>query len=469
MRFTPLSRGTSMPHARLLCLVLMSVVFCAHADDPEQFYANPERLDDFTSSLPRMGSTGGYHYEIIQGYAVMEGDILLGQVNAQGMIESALRARGLGRSDSFGRWPDGIVPYLAPTANSAIQRENIATAIEHWTDRTSITFIERTQSNADQYPNYLRFDSSNSCASYVGMQGGEQSILVSDACSIGSIIHEIGHALGLFHEHTRADRDNFVQIEWEEVVADKEINFNILNAGVENYGDYDYGSIMHYGEYFFSATGKRTIIVPDGVEIGQRIALSEKDARAIELMYATDLAIAQPSTRSADEGLEIDLAVSNQGQQGAQQLQLRIAIADDSEWKGVSRDSGWQCLSYETELRCTRPTMSEQTESRFSLLVDPASGSADDLSILLTSTTHDLNTQNNVFNDVYESLQETDAAETTQNVTPTNQTLNTPVVAAAQSGASAGEQRTVASAGAVNSIGLIALAMLGLLRRRRVA
>lgn len=458
-----------MPHARLLCLVLMSVVFCAHADDPEQFYANPERLDDFTSSLPRMGSTGGYHYEIIQGYAVMEGDILLGQVNAQGMIESALRARGLGRSDSFGRWPDGIVPYLAPTANSAIQRENIATAIEHWTDRTSITFIERTQSNADQYPNYLRFDSSNSCASYVGMQGGEQSILVSDACSIGSIIHEIGHALGLFHEHTRADRDNFVQIEWEEVVADKEINFNILNAGVENYGDYDYGSIMHYGEYFFSATGKRTIIVPDGVEIGQRIALSEKDARAIELMYATDLAIAQPSTRSADEGLEIDLAVSNQGQQGAQQLQLRIAIADDSEWKGVSRDSGWQCLSYETELRCTRPTMSEQTESRFSLLVDPASGSADDLSILLTSTTHDLNTQNNVFNDVYESLQETDAAETTQNVTPTNQTLNTPVVAAAQSGASAGEQRTVASAGAVNSIGLIALAMLGLLRRRRVA
>ncbi|MFK7854251.1 MAG: M12 family metallopeptidase [Granulosicoccus sp.] len=447
----------------------MSVTFCAQADDPELFHANPERLDDFTHSLPRVGSTGGFHYEIIQGYAVLEGDILLGQVNAQGMVESALRARGLGRSDSFGRWPDGIVPYLAPTTNSAMQRENIATAIQHWTDRTSITFVERTQSNADQYPNYLRFDSSNSCASYVGMQGGEQSILVSDACSIGSIIHEIGHALGLFHEHTRADRDNFVQIDWEQVVVDKEINFNILNAGVENYGDYDYGSIMHYGDYFFSATGKRTIIAPDGIEIGQRIALSEKDARAIELMYATDLAIAQPSIRTGDEGLEVDLTVSNQGQQGAQQLQMKIEIAEDSEWKGVSRDSGWQCLSYETELRCTRPTMSEQSESRFSLLVDPASGSAEDISILLTSTTHDLNTQNNVINDVYESLQETDAAESTDNVTPTNQSLNAPEIAAAQSGGSAGVERTMASAGGVNGIGLIVLAMFSLGWRRHGA
>jgi hypothetical protein len=351
-----------------------------------------------------------------------------------------------------------------------LQRENIALAIEHWEERTSITFVERTDDNKDQYPNYLRFDSSNSCASYVGMQGGEQSILVSDACSMGSIVHEIGHALGLFHEHTRPDRDNFVQIDWNQIVVNKEINFNILNAGVENYGPYDYGSIMHYGEYFFSNTGMKTIIAPDSVEIGQRIALSEYDAESVKLMYATDLALSPPFTNTTDDGLEVHLSVFNQGMLGAQQLNMKIGLAVDSDWKGVSGDIGWQCQSYNAELHCTRPTLSEQSESRFTLLVDPASGSAEDLSILLTSRTHDLNTGNNVFNDTYEPWQAADDNSnvlTLDTVTPNQASTpqqNTPVVAAAQGGGNSSADD--ASAGADNGI-LIGLVLLAWGWRRR--
>lgn len=398
MLLIPVLRGVLKPGILPSCLALMMLTSCAKAGDPEQFRADPLLFDDFTLSLPTYGSSGGLNYEIIQGFAVLEGDILLGKVDSSGHLRQQPSARGLGRNDAFGRWPNGVVPYLAPTRNSAIQQKNIEDAIAHWMERSTITFVERTDSNKDQYPHYLRFDSSNSCASYVGMQGGEQSIMVADACSMGSIVHEIGHALGLFHEHTRPDRDNFAQIDWAQIVPGKEINFDILTAGVQNMSAYDYGSIMHYGEYFFSATGQRTIIVPDGITVGQRDALSTMDASSVDQMYATDLALLQPTFDTRSDGLEIGISIANQGNLGAHQLRLDITAADGAQWQGVSQDSGWECNTAGSDLQCNRDTMNEQTESRFSLLIAGSGISSDAIGMTLSSRTRDTNTENNFYN-----------------------------------------------------------------------
>lgn len=392
---------TKSVFTRLLLAALL-LTGLARASTPELFQADPAMLNDYTASLPSHGSTGGYEYEIIQGLAIFEGDILLGNVDSDGNIPGKIRTRGLARNDAFGRWPDGIVPYMAPTRNSPLQQLNIALAIEHWMELSSITFVELDEENKDQYPHYLRFASSNGCASYVGMQGGEQPIMVSDGCTIGSIVHEIGHALGLFHEHTRSDRDSFVQIDWDQIVSGKDINFKLQDIGTTDYGVYDYGSIMHYGEYFFSKSTQPTIRVPDGVEIGQRLALSDTDAASVNEMYATDLALLPPSDMdTSDTGGELafGLTVLNQGSLGAHDVQLVLRLADDTRWQGVSEDSGWECLVYSPELRCTLPTLTEGTESRFEVFAEPGSASADDLRLLLTSRTADTDTTNNRVND----------------------------------------------------------------------
>ena len=57
--------------------------------------------------------------------------------------------------------------------------------------------------------------------------------------------HEIGHAMGLQHEQSRGDRDDYVTILSQNIAASKLHNFDKENT--INSIKYDYASIMHYG------------------------------------------------------------------------------------------------------------------------------------------------------------------------------------------------------------------------------
>lgn len=208
--------------------------------------------------------------------AIYQGDIILSSQSTQA---------GLGITPRTGYlWPNRLVPYTID--RNMVEQSRITDAIAYWEEHSQIRFVERTDDNASQYPNYIRFVTSTGCASYVGMQGGAQRLFLAPQCSTGNTIHEIGHALGLWHEQSRNDRDEYVEVHFENIYRGYEHNFYIQSDNGEDIGLYDYGSIMHYPSWAFSKNGEDTIVpLQDDVEIGQRTHLSEGDLDAIAEMY----------------------------------------------------------------------------------------------------------------------------------------------------------------------------------------
>ncbi|XP_015228299.1 PREDICTED: zinc metalloproteinase nas-4-like [Cyprinodon variegatus] len=175
-------------------------------------------------------------------------------------------------------WANGIVPYeISPNLG---RQAEIQEAFRMISGFTCIRFIPHT----DEL-HYISIKDGKGCASFIGMTGGSQPVYFAQSCTTGNLAHELIHALGLYHEHTRNDRDEYISINWSSVIPSKKRNFKVKNGDTLNQ-PYDYDSIMHYGPSFFSADGNPTIVTHKKAQkIGQRIRLSPLDIKKLNILY----------------------------------------------------------------------------------------------------------------------------------------------------------------------------------------
>ncbi|XP_034752929.1 zinc metalloproteinase nas-4-like [Etheostoma cragini] len=199
--------------------------------------------------------------------AVVEGDVLLRR--ERNAVENI--------------WPTLEIPYrISPEL--AGQTDDILASMAMLSKPTCVSFHEQTSET-----DYLLFNFSKGCGSYVGFIGGEQPVLIGPACSVGMIAHEVLHALGLYHEHTRADRRKYIAILPDNIIKGTEGNFDVENGRTFNLS-YDLSSIMHYGRGVFSANGLPTILPKKSVkDMGQRVKLTNTDIKKVRLLYSCDV------------------------------------------------------------------------------------------------------------------------------------------------------------------------------------
>ncbi|KAL7037362.1 hypothetical protein ACKWTF_009180 [Chironomus riparius] len=243
---------------------------------------NEKKISDLNSTN---SNTNALNYEDD------EDDMILSQEQLDELYSTKATKRTGLKSDFF-RWPEGVVPFQINASYSPEFISSIYDSMNYISNHSCIRFVERASANNQ---NYIYITSTKSgCSSEVGMRHtGRQLMNINEQhCPRGKIIHELLHALGFLHMHTANERDNYIQINWNNIKPDAWTNFKQFVSHVSMFSTpYDYNSILHYSTKAFAVDRSKDTIIPlrSAPDMGQRKGMSQGDIIRLNRMYKCNM------------------------------------------------------------------------------------------------------------------------------------------------------------------------------------
>jgi hypothetical protein len=166
--------------------------------------------------------------------------------------------------------------------------ERVLKVIQYFNDNTPVKFVPlKDQTDSIVFaPSDIPL-----CLSYVGKIGGHQPIYLDDRCGEREIMHEVMHALGYIHEHSRPDRDQYVRVNWGNIELDKQSQFEVMPDELSQTTKgrpFDYTSVMIYGDTDFARI--RGDVTLESLDRDHRVApvqegLSPEDLERLRIKY----------------------------------------------------------------------------------------------------------------------------------------------------------------------------------------
>lgn len=200
-------------------------------------------------------------------------------------------------------WEGGIVPYTIDASLDATSRVNIAKSIADFHDKTNIKWVTRT--NERDYVLFALATFKAEGGGSIGRQVGRQTIYMKQGggyAGTGTIIHEMGHTVGLYHEHDHPERAKWVEFtgdlkkEWDKNCHDFFLTSSRPGVGRYHYYRWDSESIMStsHGCFLNPPNDKRgwpAVLkvkagYPGNPVVRDWFVLSKGDAATINALYA---------------------------------------------------------------------------------------------------------------------------------------------------------------------------------------